>query len=79
MLEGPALIEDLHGTLSDLLGSFLRADGLTLLLVGMLIGFAVAMALGSMARRRRGLARPESGQDVRDESSFGTIGRSMSA
>lgn len=73
------MIEDLHGTLSDLLGSFLRADGLTLLLVGMLIGFAVAMALGSMARRRRGLARSESAQNVRDESSFGTIGRSMSA
>ena len=79
MLEGPAFLEGILGTLSDLLGSFLQADGLTLLLLGMLIGFAMAMVLGSVARGRRGLLRPESPDRSRDESSMGSIGQSMSA
>ena len=80
MQAGLAIVESMTRMISETWRTFSSSEGITFLMMGVLIGFALAMILGLIGSRRVS-AKPARGKSSEKEPSAGSVGlsRGMSA
>jgi hypothetical protein len=73
MIEGLDIVEGVAGAFSEAWKAFSSSDALTFLLMGILVGFALAMALGAIGSRRLAV---NSRAKRKEEQTLGSVGLS---